>query len=111
MGRSAIQLGPELWQITPSSMGDTWKAENLASKIDHIVVVMMENRSFDHVLGYLAHAGDASDGLTAKLVSYLGDKGFDVSPLARAESCPTQWASRRNSPRVLVTASRPSRSN
>ena len=26
--------------------------ENL-SKIDHVIVLMMENRSFDHVLGYL----------------------------------------------------------
>ena len=25
-----------------------------SSKIDHIVVVMMENRSYDHVLGYRA---------------------------------------------------------
>ena len=30
--------------------------------IDTIVVVMMENRSFDHVLGFLSHeAFDASD--------------------------------------------------
>ena len=35
-------------------------------KIDHIVVVMMENRSFDHMLGYLRHEGNRTDidGLT-----------------------------------------------
>jgi phospholipase C len=31
------------------------------SKVDHIVVVMMENRSFDHMLGYLSREGGRSD--------------------------------------------------
>ena len=31
------------------------------SKIDHIVVVMMENRSFDHMLGYLSKEGGRSE--------------------------------------------------
>jgi phospholipase C len=31
------------------------------SKIDHIVVVMMENRSFDHMLGYLSREGGRTD--------------------------------------------------
>ena len=35
-------------------------------KIDHIVVLMLENRSFDHMLGYLKlEAGLAVDGLEA----------------------------------------------
>ena len=36
-------------------------------RIDHIVVLMMENRSFDHMLGYLrCRVGDPScDGLEA----------------------------------------------
>lgn len=33
---------------------------NLA-KVDHIVVLMMENRSFDHMLGYLSREGGRSD--------------------------------------------------
>ena len=53
IGRSVSQLGAQGWDIFPRHMGDTWTAENLA-KIDHIVTVMMENRSFDHVLGYRA---------------------------------------------------------
>ncbi|SEG70126.1 phospholipase C [Thermomonospora echinospora] len=32
--------------------------------IDHIVVVMMENRSFDHFLGWLPNANGKQDGLT-----------------------------------------------
>ena len=50
IGRSMSQLGPGLPRFTPLTLGDTWAADNLA-KIDHIVVVMMENRSYDHVLG------------------------------------------------------------
>jgi len=38
--------------------------ENL-QKIEHIVVLMLENRSFDHMLGYLSLEGgrDDVDGL------------------------------------------------
>ena len=35
-------------------------AANL-EKIDHVVVVMLENRSFDHVLGYLSLTGRRPD--------------------------------------------------
>jgi phospholipase C len=39
--------------------------ENLTTKVDHIVVIMLENRSFDHMLGYLSLEGgrDDVDGL------------------------------------------------
>jgi phospholipase C len=30
-------------------------------KVDHIVVLMMENRSFDHMLGYLSLEGGRGD--------------------------------------------------
>jgi phospholipase C len=35
-----------------------------SSQIKHIVVVMMENRSFDHFLGWLPHADGKQDGLS-----------------------------------------------
>ncbi|MBV8462661.1 MAG: alkaline phosphatase family protein [Acidimicrobiales bacterium] len=35
-----------------------------ASGIEHIVVVMMENRSFDHLLGWLPHANGMQKGLS-----------------------------------------------
>jgi phospholipase C len=41
-----------------------------ASQIDHIVVVMMENRSFDHLLGWLPGAHGRQAGL-----SFLDDEG------------------------------------
>src|SRR5262249_26963172 len=34
------------------------------SGIEHIVVVMMENRSFDHLLGWLPNANGRQEGLT-----------------------------------------------
>lgn len=30
-------------------------------KVDHVVIVMLENRSFDHMLGYLALTGRRPD--------------------------------------------------
>ncbi|MGB8004424.1 MAG: alkaline phosphatase family protein, partial [Gaiellaceae bacterium] len=33
------------------------------SGIEHVVVVMMENRSFDHLLGWLPHADGKQAGL------------------------------------------------
>jgi len=35
-----------------------------ASSIEHVVVVMMENRSFDHFLGWLPHANGRQHGLS-----------------------------------------------
>ncbi len=46
-------------------------------KVDHIVVLMMENRSFDHMLGYLSLEGGRSDvdGLRTGLANdYQGRK-------------------------------------
>jgi phospholipase C len=39
------------YQVTPGNLG----------KIDHIVVLMLENRSFDHMLGYLGLEGGRAD--------------------------------------------------
>src|SRR5215467_8635602 len=54
------------------------------ANIDHIVVLMMENRSFDHMLGYLSKEGDSTkrvrtdiDGLRGGEVnSYKGQNYF-----------------------------------
>src|SRR5271154_2573768 len=48
-----------------------------ASHIDHIVVVMMENRSFDHFLGWLPGANGKQAGLT-----YLDSQG-EAHPTSR----------------------------
>jgi phospholipase C len=74
--------------FSPLRLGDTWRADNL-NKIDHIVVVMMENRSYDHVLGYraLARIGETADGLTSDLIGKINTapKGpFNVRQLREA---------------------------
>ena len=48
------------------------------AKVDHIVVVMMENRSFDHMLGYLRKdAGRTNvDGLTGNEVNVFQGRTF-----------------------------------
>ena len=56
---------------------------NLA-KIDHFVVLMMENRSFDHYLGYLKlEEGHASDGLGAAMFNQLGGTKHKVHHLSK----------------------------
>ena len=48
------------------------------AKIDHIVILMMENRSFDQVLGYLSRdLGSADDGGRRSDVNGLNDLGED----------------------------------
>ncbi len=66
-------------------------AANL-EKVDHVVVVMLENRSFDHMLGYLSLTGRRPDidGLCSGFaneyrgrtypVHHLGTTALDVEP-------------------------------
>lgn len=52
------------------------------NKIDHLVVLMMENRSFDHYLGYLKlEEGHASDGLDAAMFNQFQGKKYKVHHL------------------------------
>jgi phospholipase C len=54
-------------------------------KIDHIVVLMLENRSFDHMLGYLPlEAGRTDvDGLKASMSNVYRGKTYKVRHLQR----------------------------
>ena len=54
----------------PVGTAPSFASQNL-SKVDRIVVLLMENRSFDHVLGYLSLSGGRSDidGLTPDLLN------------------------------------------
>ena len=78
IGRNFTQLGPNAVRFNPILLPDTWKADNLA-KIDHIVFVMMENRSYDHVLGYRAQIDD-SNGLTQELIDAIQSVPRDRVP-------------------------------
>jgi phospholipase C len=54
-------------------------------KIDHIVVLMLENRSFDHMLGYLSLEGARPDvdGLKASMANTYKGKSYKVRHLQR----------------------------
>jgi phospholipase C len=88
IGRSFTQSAPNVITFD-KSLGDTWSAENLRAKIDHIVVVMMENRSYDHVLGYRARPpfNDGARSLSEKLIGAFAsavDGPFKVRNMDRA---------------------------
>jgi phospholipase C len=52
------------------------------SRIDHVVVLMLENRSFDHMLGYLKlEAGLPVDGLEPSMANTHGGKTYRVHHL------------------------------
>ena len=58
-------------------------AANLA-KVDHVVVLMLENRSFDHMLGYLSLTGGRReiDGLHPGLANQYQGRTYPVHHLA-----------------------------
>lgn len=62
--------------------GDRAGAGNL-EKVDHVVVVMLENRSFDHMLGYLSLTGRRPeiDGLRPGLANRHGGRTYPVHHL------------------------------
>jgi len=53
----------------------------VSEKIDHVVVLLLENRSFDHMLGYFPSNGVPFEGLTGNEVNFenpLDGTGFSV---------------------------------
>ena len=52
-------------------------------KVDHIVVLMLENRSFDHMLGYLSLEGGRGDvdGLRADFANEHDGRSYPVHHL------------------------------
>src|SRR3954464_1626088 len=50
------------------------------SGIDHIIVAMMENRSFDHLLGWLPGAGGRQAGLVYKDNAGQAFKTYPLAP-------------------------------
>jgi phospholipase C len=53
-------------------------------KLQHIVVLMMENRSFDHMLGSLKAVNPAIDGVDANAFTNPDNKGNVVKPQPKA---------------------------
>jgi phospholipase C len=66
-----------------ANQGDPADAANL-EKVDHVVVVMLENRSFDHMLGYLSLSGRRPeiDGLRLGLANQYQGRAYPIHHLA-----------------------------
>jgi phospholipase C len=78
-GAAGLLAASGAWRYpTQGAMGETppdgppEPADPLHSGIEHVVVVMMENRSFDHFLGWLPGANGAQDPVTPR---YPDDEG------------------------------------
>src|SRR4029077_10250779 len=59
------------------------------NQFDTIIIVMMENRSFDHLLGYLSlpeYGRKDVDGLNPKMKNMLNGKNYPVYHLPSAQS-------------------------
>jgi phospholipase C len=90
IGRTVMREAVGHATFMPRTLGNTWAADNLKSKIDHIVVVMMENRSYDHVLGYraLPPISDGADGLTSELMEAVNTAALATSPAPEPDGPP-----------------------
>ena len=54
--------------------------------IEHVVVLMLENRSFDHLLGYVPHPDQKFDGLVGRTLrnpGFRGGRAVTASPTAK----------------------------
>ena len=62
-------------------------------KINHIVVLMMENRSFDHMLGYLSLEGGRGDinGLTAGMANSAKGESYPIHHLSSTRIPTPDW--------------------
>ena len=68
--------------VAKSVVANDAALKNLVAKVDHIVVLMMENRSFDHMLGFLTIDEGRTDveGLTKGLANTAGGVSYPVHP-------------------------------
>src|SRR5690349_9967168 len=85
-GRSTILLFP-VWRATGGTVEANGSAPADAAnleKVGHVVVVMLENRSFDHMLGYLGLSGGRPeiDGLRPGLANEYQGRTYPVHHLA-----------------------------
>jgi Phosphoesterase family len=62
-------------------------------RIEHIVVLMLEDRSFDHLLGYLSLEGghDEVDGLRPGMANDHGDTRYPIHHLAATYLPDERW--------------------
>ena len=66
---------------------------NGLERIEHIVVLMLENRSFDHMLGYLSLEGGRTeiDGLRPGMANDLGGRRYPIHHLGATYFPNERW--------------------
>jgi phospholipase C len=64
----------------PARGGRVALSDPASSGIDHVIVFMMENRSFDHVLGWLPGAEGRQEGLTYTDAAGVSHATFPLAP-------------------------------
>jgi Phosphoesterase family len=73
---------PRLDEIAPDAPPPEPLSRGNLSKIDHIIVLMMENRSFDHMLGHLSLPTAGNDGRNGLGRSEVdGLRGSETNPV------------------------------
>jgi phospholipase C len=75
-------------------MSDTMSAQPTGlEEIEHVVVLMLENRSFDHMLGYLSLEGgrDEIHGLKAGMANEHGGHQYPVHHLGKTHLPDERW--------------------
>lgn len=73
-------MGGALARCTDDQAGPTNPPNPQASSIEHFVVVMMENRSFDHLLGWLPGADGRQAGLTYLDATGAAHQTYPLAP-------------------------------
>lgn len=70
----------------------TQDTAGVLAKIEHIVVLMLENRSFDHMLGYLSLEGGREDidGLKTGMANDFGGRSYPIHHLDRTAFAPDE---------------------
>jgi phospholipase C len=65
---------------------------DVLGRIEHVVVLMLENRSFDHMLGYLSLEGgrDDVDGLKEGMANEYGGRSYPIHHLDRTAFLPVE---------------------
>ncbi|MGH3822143.1 MAG: alkaline phosphatase family protein [Pseudonocardiaceae bacterium] len=65
-------------------MGESREREAVVAEIEHVIVLVLENRSFDHMLGFLQHPDPWFDGLRGGRYENPGWKGGPSVPAVPA---------------------------
>jgi phospholipase C len=92
----SVEVGPD-FRDAMCIGGPEMSADDLLAPIEHIVVLMMENRSFDHAFGSLSliEGRDDVDGLTGNESNPDGQGGtvdiFELDPFRKLHHLPHQW--------------------